>query len=236
MINQAILLMGPTATGKTELSIRLSQIYPIEIISVDSTLVYQDMNIGSAKPSSEYLKTTPHHLIDIISPYASYSVAKFLEDCINLIYQINACGKIPLLVGGNMMYFNSLLNGISKLPAANDNIRTKIEQQALQHGWQFLYQQLLNIDPAAAAKINSSDKNRIARALEVFYLTGEKMSVMQIKNKLPPPNIKFLPLAILPTTRNELHQRINLRFEKMLNDGLIDEVIFFTAQISRIDN
>jgi tRNA dimethylallyltransferase len=223
----AILLMGPTATGKTDLALRLANEYPIEIISVDSGLIYKDMNIGTAKPSIAELSKVPHHLINIISPLETYSVASFISDAVKLIPEVISRGKLPVLVGGTMMYYNGLLNGISKLPEADVKIRKKIEDEAKLSSWDALHNKLKKIDPIAAAKIASADKQRISRALEVYYITGKPLSTMQLESKITlakDKNIKFLPLAILPDNRKILHDRIASRFKKMLEDGFISEV------------
>lgn len=217
--------MGPTATGKTELALRLAQYYPIEIISVDSALIYRDMNIGSAKPNQMELNAVPHHLIDIITPLETYSVANFIQDSVSLIQEINRRGKIPLLVGGTMMYYNGLLNGISILPEANCTLRSKLEARGLELGWDLLHQELMQVDSVAASKIMPNDKQRIIRALEVFQTTGVPISRLQQQNKVHlAKEIDFLPLAILPKKREVLHRRIELRFAKMLEQGFICEV------------
>lgn len=217
--------MGPTATGKTQLAIRLSKYYPIEIISVDSALIYKDMNIGTAKPSFDELNSVPHHLIDIIFPTDSYSVANFINDSLQLIDEINQRGKIPVLVGGTMMYFNGLLNGISNLPEANPSIRNELFIKGTTIGFDKLHQELLAIDAIAGAKIMPNDRQRIIRALEVFYLTGVPISKLQQENKVKNrEDINYIPLAILPSQRDILHTRINQRFEQMLMTGFVEEV------------
>lgn len=220
---RAILLMGPTATGKTELVLKLADYYPIEIISVDSALIYKNMDIGTAKPTYEELVKVPHHLIDIISPLESYSVAKFIKEAINLIKQINNRGHLPVLVGGTMMYFNAFINGISKLPDSNNDIRQLLEKMADMHGWEFLYNKLLAID--SETKIEPADKQRIIRNLEVYHLTGKPLSQLQLENKeFLTKHINFLPLAIIPHDREILHKRISTRFDNMIERGFITEV------------
>lgn len=224
MIN-AILLMGPTATGKTNLALKLALELPIEIISVDSALIYIGMDIGTAKPSKAEQKQVKHHLIDIIHPLKSYSIAQFIDDSVRLIYEINNQGKIPLLVGGTMMYYNGLLKGISELPVTDEKIRTQIELEANSSGWTKLYSRLQEIDPIAAAKIYHNDKQRISRALEVYYQTGKPISVLQSKSNIKKSaGINFLPLAIVPDSRDILHSRIAERFKSMLDNGFIQEV------------
>ena len=219
--------MGPTATGKTDLALQLADEYPIEIISVDSGLIYRDMNIGTAKPSIDELSKVPHHLIDIVSPLETYSVANFINDAVRLIPEIISRGRLPVLVGGTMMYYNGLLNGISKLPEADVKIRQDIEDEAKLGGWEALHSKLKEIDATAAAKISPSDKQRISRALEVYYITGKPLSKMQAESNInlaKDKNIKFLPLAILPNNRQILHDRIAKRFQTMLDNGFIEEV------------
>lgn len=225
MQQQAILLMGPTATGKTDLALKLANKYPIEIISVDSVLIYKDMNIGSAKPTRDELKRVPHYLIDIMSPLGSYSVAEFIDDAVKLIADINSRGKIPLLVGGTMMYYNALLNGISVLPPADSEVREYIENEASEFGWQAMHAKLCEIDTISSAKIKPTDKQRLSRALEVYYLTGKTITELQQLSKIhPAQNLDFLSLAIIPEERHILHERIATRFKNMLNNGLIQEV------------
>lgn len=224
-MTNAILLMGPTATGKTDLALNLAQEFPIEIISVDSALIYMGMDIGTAKPSKEEQRQVKHHLVDIISPLESYSMAQFIDDAVSLIHEVNSRGKIPLLVGGTMMYYNGLLNGISELPLADPKIRAQLELEATNSSWQELHIKLQQIDPIAAAKIKPNDKQRISRALEIFYQTGEPISHLQAKSNIKKSaGINFLPLAIVPENRYILHERIETRFNKMLENGFIEEV------------
>ncbi len=225
MENKAIFLCGPTAVGKTDLAIDLAQYYPIEIISVDSALIYRDLNIGSAKPSLSELNLVPHHLIDIISPLESYSVMEFLRDCNRLIVEINQRGNIPVLVGGTMMYFNALINGISQLPEASPDLRSQLNHEMETLGNEVLHQRLMSLDPITATRIAVNDSQRLQRALEICLLTGKPMSVAVKDNHLPGLiNCNYLPLAIIPSNRELLHQRINLRFEKMLLSGFLHEV------------
>lgn len=218
--------MGTTAVGKTDLVLRLADKYPIEIISVDSALIYQDMDIGTAKPTLCELNSAPHHLINIITPLDSYSVIQFIESTNLLIREINNRGKIPVLVGGTMMYYNALLNGISVLPEANLIIRTQLEKRILDYGIDSLYIELLGIDTEAAHKINSNDRHRIIRALEVYYLSGKPISQLQKETNIcVMKNVDFLSLGVLPNNREVLHSRINKRFEQMIASGFIDEVL-----------
>lgn len=225
MANKAIFLAGPTAVGKTELALRLAQRFPLEIISVDSALIYRGLNIGSAKPTLAEMAQVPHHLIDILSPLENYSVAEFLQDCNQAISEINQRGKLPLLVGGTMMYYNALVNGISQLPAANPELRAQLSDELVRYGNAVLHQRLLELDPISAAKIEINDTQRLQRALEVCLLTGKPMSLVQQETKQAGlVNCQSLPLAIVPQDREIIHQRINSRFIKMLENGFIQEV------------
>lgn len=223
--------MGPTASGKTALALELAKYYPIEIVSVDSALIYTDMDIGTAKPTPTELTQAPHHLINIINPLQSYSVADFLEDSIAIAQDVLNRGKIPLFVGGSMMYFNALINGISELPASNPEIRAKLEEKIVKYGIAALYEELKQIDPISAKKIKSTDSQRIIRALEVCQLSSIPMS--QLQQEIQPRikhDLNFLGFKILPNNRELLHHRINQRFEQMLENGLIDEVCQIKAQ------
>lgn len=219
----AIFLMGPTASGKTDLVIRLRQVLPIEIISVDSALIYRGMDIGTAKPSKAEQALAPHRLIDILDPLESYSVANFREDALREMADIQAQGKIPLLVGGTMLYYKGLLEGLSPLPSADPNLRSEIEEKAVQRGWAALHQELATIDPTAAARINPNDSQRINRALEVFYLSGKTMTELTAQQGESIP-YDILQFAIAPQERAVLHQRIEQRFEKMIALGFEQEV------------
>lgn len=219
-----ICLMGPTASGKTDLAIQLCQHLNTEVISVDSALVYKGMDIGSAKPNAEELALAPHRLIDLIDPADSYSAADFRRDALDNIAQLHSQGKIPLLVGGTMMYFKALLEGLSPLPNADQAIRAELEQEAQVKGWPALHQELAHVDPVAAAKINENDSQRINRALEVYRLTGKPMSELQ-KVKSEPLPFDVLQFAIAPSDRAVLHQRIEKRFKIMLDMGFEKEVL-----------
>ncbi len=219
-----ICLMGPTASGKTALALALADNYPIEIISVDSALIYRDMNIGSAKPTPAELAAVPHHLIDILDPTARYSAGQFVTDATQLIQQIRAKGKIPLLVGGTMLYFKALQEGIAELPTENPSLRAEILQRAEQEGWPKLHAELMRIDPEFASKINPQDTQRIGRGLEVFYLSGQSLSSLHKQNQRPPafPTLSF---ALLPDDRSLLHRRIEQRITSMLQAGFVEEVM-----------
>ncbi|HEB55892.1 MAG TPA: tRNA (adenosine(37)-N6)-dimethylallyltransferase MiaA [Gammaproteobacteria bacterium] len=220
-----VVLMGPTASGKTELAIELQQYLPLDIISVDSVMVYRGMDIGSAKPDAETLLRAPHRLIDIRDPAEVYSAAEFCVDARREIQAVHAAGRIPLLTGGTMLYFRALLYGLSELPTADAATRKKLEAEADRIGWAGMHQRLSEIDPRAAQRIHPNDPQRIQRALEVYELTGLPLSSLQQQDRnrlvLPWPVIK---LAVVPTERSLLHQRIEWRFQQMMEQGLIAEV------------
>jgi len=216
-------LMGPTAAGKTSLACELVQRYPFEIISVDSAMIYREMNIGTAKPSEQELQLAPHHLINIRDPIESYSAAQFCTDALSLCDAILEKGKIPLLVGGTMMYFNALQQGLSQLPEANPLLRQQIEDEAGLHGWDVLYQKLMQIDPVTAARIHAHDAQRIQRALEVYYATGISLSTFLAKQKAR-PDYSFINFVLFPEQRSWLHERIAQRFGEMLTAGFVEEV------------
>lgn len=215
--------MGPTASGKTALAIALNDRRPCEIISVDSAMIYRGMDIGTAKPTLEELKRAPHHLLDICDPLETYSVAQFRTDAIQHIERAHAQGKLPVLVGGTMMYFKALLDGLSPLPSANPAIRVELESIILQQGLAGLYAELQQVDPIAAEKIHPHDKQRLIRALEVFRITKEPWSeLIKVKDLCLP--YRFKQFAITPLDRAVLHQRIEDRFLEMLQQGFVDEV------------
>ncbi|ELZ1261517.1 tRNA (adenosine(37)-N6)-dimethylallyltransferase MiaA [Vibrio fluvialis] len=219
----ALFLMGPTASGKTDLAIRLRQKFPVEIISVDSALIYKGMDIGTAKPDQDELALAPHRLIDILDPSEAYSAADFRRDALREMQAIVDQGKIPLLVGGTMLYYKALLEGLSPLPAADPEIRQQIEQEALQLGWAALHEQLRQIDPISAERIHPNDPQRLSRALEVYRISGKTLTELtQTKGEALPFRVK--QFAIAPKERAELHRRIELRFEKMVEAGFEDEV------------
>lgn len=220
----AIFLMGPTASGKTELAIQLVQELPCEIISVDSALVYRGMDIGTAKPDADELAVAPHRLIDICDPAEAYSAASFREDALAEMDEITRAGHIPLLVGGTMLYFRALEHGLSELPEADKGVRARLAQEAALHGWAYMHDRLLKIDPKAGARIHPNDPQRIQRALEIYELTGRPMSELQAKSsgkKLP---YRVIKLARAPKERAVLHQRIARRFQLMLDQGFEQEV------------
>lgn len=219
----AIFLMGPTASGKTDLAIQLRQQLPVEVISVDSALIYRGMDIGTAKPSKAELALAPHRLIDICDPAESYSAANFRTDALREMQEISAQGKIPLLVGGTMLYYKALLEGLSPLPSADEKVRSEIEAKSALIGWDGLHQELSKIDPISAQRINPNDSQRINRALEVFYLTGKTLTELTAqKGEALPYDI--LQFAIAPEQREVLHRRIEQRFHKMIELGFQQEV------------
>jgi len=221
---QAIFLMGPTAAGKTALAMDLYDKLPCELISVDSALVYKDMNVGTAKPTASELSKYPHHLIDIIDPSESYSAAQFRADVLPLMHEIVARGKLPVLVGGSMMYFNALTKGMATLPQADESIRASISETAMRKGWPAVHKLLQEVDPQSAARLAPNDSQRIQRALEVYRISGKTLTLHwaeQQQYKLP---FDVLNIAIMPKERKTLHQRIEQRFEIMLAQGFLAEV------------
>ncbi|CAH0524469.1 tRNA (adenosine(37)-N6)-dimethylallyltransferase MiaA [Vibrio hippocampi] len=218
-----IFLMGPTASGKTELAIRLRQQFPVEIISVDSALIYKGMDIGTAKPDAEELRLAPHRLIDILDPAESYSAADFRRDALAEIAKIHAEGKIPLLVGGTMMYFKALLQGLSPLPAADPTIRAQIEAEVAEKGWQALHDELSAIDPVSAKRIHPNDPQRLSRAIEVYRISGKSLTELT-ETKGEPLPFRVKQFAVAPEDRSVLHKRIEARFEKMVQSGFEEEV------------
>lgn len=218
--------MGPTASGKTAAALDIAQKIPSEIISVDSALVYREMDIGTAKPSQEERASVPHHLIDIIDPAETYSVAQFREDTLRLVADILKRGKLPLLVGGTMLYFRGLTSGLDDLPGANPEIRAGLDEEAAQIGWPGMHAKLANLDPVTANRLKPNDSQRIQRALEIIELTGKPLSELHSGQQVQALPFNIIPIALEPSDRSKLHERIALRFDQMLrNDLLIDEVI-----------
>ena len=220
----AILLMGPTGAGKTDLAVGLAERLPLEIVSVDAAMVYRGMNIGTAKPSQELLARAPHHLIDLIDPIESYSAARFLADAEAATKAIGARGRTPLFVGGTMLYFRALQSGLARLPAADPAIRQRIEERAGVTGWPALHGELARVDPAAAARIRPNDRQRIQRALEVIERTGRPLSAQLSENLRGATRSEDLRLVLAPADRAALGQRIAERFDAMLAQGLLDEL------------
>lgn len=220
----AILLMGPTASGKTAIALELARRFPVSIISVDSAQVFCDMNIGTAKPDNETLATYPHRLIDLVSPEERYSAARFRADALAAMADIAASGRIPLLVGGTMLYYKALLDGLAELPQADPLIRAEIDALAAMHGWPHVHALLAQADPSTAARLSPTDAQRIQRALEIFWLSGRPMSALLAESAAQKPPCTFLKLGLLPADRAVLHARIAARFDAMLAAGLEDEM------------
>ncbi len=216
--------MGPTASGKTGVAVELVQRMPVELISVDSALVFRNMDIGTAKPDAATLARAPHHLIDLIDPTEAYSAAAFRKDALRLMANITARGKIPLLVGGTMLYFKALREGLSPLPQADAALREQLDAEIAQHGIEHLHAKLAQVDAETAARLHATDTQRVQRAMEIFLVSGKPMSELikhQEQNPLP---YAITPIALIPSDRAALHQRIAVRFEQMLKDGLVDEL------------
>ncbi|WP_198263581.1 tRNA (adenosine(37)-N6)-dimethylallyltransferase MiaA [sulfur-oxidizing endosymbiont of Gigantopelta aegis] len=220
----AVFIMGPTASGKTDLAIELVKKYPFEIISVDSALIYKGMNIGTAKPTAEELVLAPHHLIDFLDPAQSYSTANFRNDALALMSDIHARDKIPLLVGGTMLYHRSLLYGLSELPPANETIRQQLDAETALKGGAFMHEKLAAIDPVAAKRIHPNDPQRVQRALEVYEISGKSMTQLQQENQAQALDCEAYKIIVAPKSRELLRERIAIRFNKMLEQGFIEEV------------
>ena len=222
--DKRIYLLGPTATGKTELVKHLNNLFPIEIISVDSAQIYKNLDIGTAKPTQKELIKTPHHLIDIRSPIESYSVGDFKKDVDSIITNPLDAEKIPFLYGGTMMYFNSLENHLDDLPVSTPDTKKKVNDELNKFGIEFLFKKLEEVDPVSAKKINSNDSQRIQRALEVYYISGKSLSSFYVNKKIIETPYKILKLALLPNNREHLHLLIQERVDYMLERGLVEEV------------
>ena len=221
---KAFAVLGPTAGGKTGLALRLAQRFPLEIISLDSALVYRGMDIGTAKPTAEELASVPHHLINIISPLQSYSAAEFAADCLRLCGEISARGRMPLIVGGTMMYFHALVNGLNDLPQADAGVRAQLQAQKAGQGVEGLYRRLCEVDAATAVRLKPGDSQRIERALEVFLLTGRPLSdhlAVQTAYRVP---LRLHTLVLFPQRRELLHEAIARRFRLMLEQGFLEEI------------
>ena len=230
----AVAIMGPTASGKTASALRIAQTRPCEIISVDSALVYRGMDIGTAKPTPAELAAVPHHLIDILDPLEAYSVAQFRDDTIRLVGEITARGKLPLLVGGTMMYFKGLVDGLDDLPTADPALRAAIEEQAARIGWPGMHAKLQALDPITAARLAPNDAQRINRALEIIELSGQPMSSLLARRAKPELPFELVSFGLETDDRAVLHKRIALRFDQMLGDsdeqGLVAEVARLRAR------
>jgi tRNA dimethylallyltransferase len=221
---RVIFVMGPTASGKTDLAMHLCDRLPCDLISVDSAMIYRGMDIGTAKPTPDELKAYPHRLVDILDPAEAYSAARFRADALAEIAKIQSSGRIPLLVGGTMLYFNALKQGLANLPAADPELRARLEAEAAELGWQALHARLARVDPEGAQRLKPTDAQRLQRALEVFELTGKPISEHwreQSEARLP---FDIVPLALMPQDRLQLHQRIEQRFDQMLANGFEEEV------------
>ena len=221
---KAILLMGPTASGKTAAALELARHFPIELISVDSAQVFVDMNVGTAKPDAATLAAFPHHLIDLITPEEAYSAARFRNDALACMADIVRRGRIPLLVGGTMLYYKAQLEGLAELPAADPAIRAEIDALAATHGWPAVHAELARVDPETARRLHPTDSQRLQRALEIYRLSGVPMSTLLAQGEKEPPAYDYLALGLLPADRAVLHTRIAARFDEMLAQGLEDEV------------
>ncbi len=221
---KALAILGPTASGKTGLALALAQRLPVEIISLDSALVYRGMDIGTAKPTAAELAAVPHHLINIISPLAAYSAADFVADCVQLVQAIHHRGHLPLIVGGTMMYYHALTHGLNSLPPANADIRAKLATEKQEYGLAYLYEQLQQVDPMTAERLAPGDSQRIERALEVWRLTGRSLSQHFAEQQASQAAITLHSAALIPENRSQLHTNIATRFEHMLAHGFIEEV------------
>lgn len=230
----AVAIMGPTASGKTAAALAIAKELPVEIISVDSALVYRGMDIGTAKPSAEELASAPHHLIDIIDPLDAYSVAQFREDAIRLVAEIQARGRLPLLVGGTMMYFKGLNDGLDDLPTADADVRARLDAEAARIGWPGMHAKLRDVDPVTADRLAPNDAQRINRALEIYELSGKPMSALLARREKPELPFGLVPFALEPSDRAVLHERIALRFDQMLGQrddtGIVAEVAGLRAR------
>jgi len=219
-----VCLMGPTASGKTGVAVELVRQLPLDIVSVDSALVYRGMDIGTAKPDADTLRIAPHRLIDIRDPAQTYSAAEFRDDALKEIASIHAAGRIPLLVGGTMLYFRALEQGLSELPSADEEVRARLEAEAQARGWAALHERLVKVDPVAAARIHPNDPQRIQRALEVYEITGIPMTELFRRSADTAAPWRFLKIVLAPDDRALLHERIRQRFGIMLEQGFLDEV------------
>lgn len=219
-----VLIMGPTGAGKTDLAIKLAERLPVEIVSVDSAMVYRGLDIGTGKPDAQTLAQFPHHLVDILDPADAYSAGQFVRDARRVIDDIHARGRIPLLVGGTMLYFRALRRGLAELPEADAAVRAAIDAEAVQRGWPAMHSELAKIDATAAARIQPNDGQRIQRALEVFRISGRTLSELHATTVAPDPHMNFVAYAWSPSDRQHLYAAIANRFDAMLQAGLAEEV------------
>ena len=229
-LSPAIFIMGPTAAGKTDLAMAVCDVLPCEVISVDSALVYKGMDVGTAKPGSELLERYPHRLIDILDPAEVYSAARFREDALAAMAEITSAGRVPLLVGGTMLYYRALENGLAKLPDANQEVRVKLEAEANKIGWDGLHDRLKSVDPESAARIHPNDPQRIQRALEVYELTGQSLTELHKDAQSEEFPYQVAKIVVCPQERSTLHQRIEKRFHIMLDQGMVEEVTDLRAR------
>jgi len=220
----AIFLMGPTAAGKTDLAMRLTEELPCDIISVDSALIYKGMDIGTAKPDRGTLEKYPHRLVDILDPAESYSAAQFRQDALGEMEAISRTGRIPLLVGGTMMYYNALIKGLAPLPEADADVRARLLAWAEQEGWPALHKRLSEVDPVSAERLAPNDSQRLQRALEVYELTGRSLTELWAEQNSHSLPYQVINLAVMPEERRTLHERIALRYQMMLDAGFVEEV------------
>ena len=218
-----VCITGPTACGKTDLALALAEQFPLEVISMDSAMVYRGMDIGTAKPSPDILAEIPHHLVDILAPTESYSAGRFSADAQQAVERIRSRGRLPVLVGGTLLYLRALRDGLSSLPRANPAIRRRLDREAELFGWEGLYRRLEKVDPAVADRISPKDRQRIQRALEVYELTGEPISALQSRERLE-PGMPVRAVALVPSDRGRLAERIERRFDAMVEAGFVDEV------------
>ncbi|WP_415906830.1 tRNA (adenosine(37)-N6)-dimethylallyltransferase MiaA [Neptuniibacter sp. QD72_48] len=216
--------MGPTASGKTDLAMKLYDHMPCEIVSVDSAMIYKGMDIGTAKPDHETLARYPHRLIDICDPSEAYSAAEFRVDALKQIEEIRSAGKVPILTGGTMLYFHALKNGLANLPEADAAVRERLLQEAEAEGWAAMHARLAEVDPESAKRLNPNDAQRLQRALEVYEITGRSMTDLWAEQEKQKPDFPIVSLAVMPQERSELHDRIARRFDIMLEQGFVDEV------------
>ena len=228
---KAIFLLGPTASGKTAVAMALARAFPVEIVSVDSAQVYRGMDVGTAKPAASERRAAPHHLIDIVEPTAAYSAGRFREDAAALVAAIHGRGRLPILAGGTMLYFRALTRGLAELPRADGEIRAELEARAASVGWPAMHAELARVDAATAARLDPNDAQRIQRALEVHRLTGMPLSSLHAASRSAAPPFEALQVALEPSDRAVLHQRIATRFRGMLAGGLVEELAGLRARM-----
>ena len=227
---KAVFLLGPTASGKTAAALALAERFPAEIISVDSAQVYRGMDVGTAKPDAAERAKVPHHLIDIVEPTDAFSAGRFRDAVMKLVPEISARGRLPILAGGTMLYFRALTRGLSDLPVADPEVRAALEAQAARVGWPAMHARLSEVDPVIAQRLKPTDAQRIQRALEVHQVSGEPLSTLQAREAPPPLPFEILQLALEPSDRGVLHERIAVRFRAMLANGLVEELVALRAR------